>query len=288
MKFTGPTIVELRASYPPEKQRFDSGNLWGFLVMRRTSFYPTWLLVRLGLSANTVTALSFVVGLAGAALLVAAWRDALPLAGAVLVNLWNWLDYVDGNIARYKRSESSYGHLLDQTVGSVVVVLFGIAAGLSVYYDRGSVLAPFFRHLGIRRWLFVVLALSGVWSYTLRFLLRQSREQFANLFPRADVSSRRQSAVERGSVVFSSWVDHAISLLPPLLLVAAIMDGMAGFVILYALLFGLSAIIALVQFGALVQSHLPGKASNVRHGGNTALNPGPNSHREGHGRSQHD
>jgi phosphatidylglycerophosphate synthase len=69
--------------------------------VRRISIRFTWLLLHTRLSANQVTVLAILIGIAGGALL--AWSDFWPLViGIVLLQLSFVLDYSDGEIARYQ------------------------------------------------------------------------------------------------------------------------------------------------------------------------------------------
>ena len=72
--------------------------------IRRISIRITWLLLHTRLSANQVTVLAIVLGIAGGLLL--AWSDFWPLVVAlVLLQLAFVLDYSDGEIARYQAAE---------------------------------------------------------------------------------------------------------------------------------------------------------------------------------------
>jgi phosphatidylglycerophosphate synthase len=72
--------------------------------IRRISIRFTWLLLHTRLSANQVTVLAILIGIAGALLL--AWSDFWPLViGLVLLQLSFVLDYSDGEIARYQATQ---------------------------------------------------------------------------------------------------------------------------------------------------------------------------------------
>ena len=74
-------------------------------IVRRLSIRFTWLLLHTPLSANQVTVLAVLTGVAGALLL--AWSDFWPLLGALaLLQLSFVLDFSDGEIARYRALES--------------------------------------------------------------------------------------------------------------------------------------------------------------------------------------
>jgi phosphatidylglycerophosphate synthase len=73
-------------------------------IVRRISIRLTWLLLHTRLSANQVTVLGILIGLAGAMLL--AWSDFWPLvAGLALLQLSFVIDYSDGEVARYRAIE---------------------------------------------------------------------------------------------------------------------------------------------------------------------------------------
>jgi len=81
--------------------------------MRRVSIYGTRLALQLGLSANFVTGLMIVVGLAGVATM------AVPglwgaIGGVVLIQLYLGLDCVDGEVARARQTQGARGIYLDR------------------------------------------------------------------------------------------------------------------------------------------------------------------------------
>jgi phosphatidylglycerophosphate synthase len=100
------------------------------LLNRRLSRPLTRLLLRLPLTPNQVTVLSFLTGL------LAAWSFAggsysAGLFGALLFQLAAVLDCCDGEVARVKFAESSFGDALDITLDAIAnLALFaGIARG---------------------------------------------------------------------------------------------------------------------------------------------------------------
>src|SRR5688500_4491117 len=69
-------------------------------LIRPISIRITWLVLHTRLSANQLTVLGILVGMAGALLL--AWSDFWPLVvGLALLQLSFVLDYSDGEVARY-------------------------------------------------------------------------------------------------------------------------------------------------------------------------------------------
>jgi len=100
-------------------------------LVRRISIRITWLALHTRLSANQMTVLGILVGIAGALLL--AWNEFWPLSiGLVLLQLSFVLDYSDGEIARYRaleegRETNAGGAYLDW-IGHYYVPAIAIAA----------------------------------------------------------------------------------------------------------------------------------------------------------------
>lgn len=110
-----PPIAELRAvAQPPSVTTRRSAEHWtGHLYMRRISIYGTRLALQLGFSADLVTGVMIVVGLAAVGI-TATPGLASAVAGALLIQLYLGLDCVDGEVARVRRTESARGVYLDR------------------------------------------------------------------------------------------------------------------------------------------------------------------------------
>jgi phosphatidylglycerophosphate synthase len=139
-----PTIAELRAATQPASIfARNSGEHWaGRLYMRRLSPYLTKLLLRTPISANGVTWLMIVAGVAAAGVL--ALPGLLPAIGAVLlIQLQLLLDCSDGEVARWRGEKSVLGVYLDRighwlTEGALPIAL-GIRTGDETYVVLGLV-----------------------------------------------------------------------------------------------------------------------------------------------------
>jgi phosphatidylglycerophosphate synthase len=136
-----PSIAELRAATQPASifER-NSGEHWaGKLYMRRLSPYLTRLLLRTGISANGVTWLMIVAGVAAAAVL--ALPGLLPAVGAVLlIQLQLLLDCCDGEVARWRGQSSAVGVYLDRIAHWVTYAALAIALGVRADGDEYVVL----------------------------------------------------------------------------------------------------------------------------------------------------
>ena len=112
-----------------QANRMDDG-FYSTFVVRRLSKPLTRLALRLNMSPNTVTLVSFAVGLGAAAAFAAGYRWALVL-GAILLQLSLVIDCVDGEVARATRRFSALGAWLDASTDRVKEYLSyaGLAIG---------------------------------------------------------------------------------------------------------------------------------------------------------------
>ncbi|KKL04929.1 hypothetical protein LCGC14_2611150 [marine sediment metagenome] len=88
--------------------------------------------LKLDLSANQITVGGFAVGVVGCYFLAKGF-----LLGAVLVNVWALLDYVDGEVARRRGIANDFGRFLDNladiAIASILFVSIGIVASRIAY-----------------------------------------------------------------------------------------------------------------------------------------------------------
>ncbi|MGZ4638756.1 MAG: DUF5941 domain-containing protein, partial [Actinomycetes bacterium] len=105
---------------------------WATLVIRRLSRRLTPAALRLGLTPNQVTVLSFVLGLvaAGCFALGDAGSGVVAVLGAVLLQLSLVVDCVDGEVARFTRTFTPLGAWLDASTDRIKE--FACYAGLAV------------------------------------------------------------------------------------------------------------------------------------------------------------
>ena len=130
MRSPKPSIAELRpVAQPPGLLERRSAEHWaGRWYMRRISVYATWLLVRTGWSANAVTGLMIVAGLAGAAVTSVAGLAA-AVGGAILIQVYLLLDCSDGEVARWRETQSMTGVYLDRLAHYLVEASLLVALG---------------------------------------------------------------------------------------------------------------------------------------------------------------
>ncbi len=124
------TIQEIKERYLRERTN-EKRFVWTYYVRRPISYYIAWFCIKLGISANSVTLSFLFVGIIGC-LVLTGGNYLFLVVGAVLIELSNILDCVDGHIARLKGG-SYVGTLLDSWSGEAVFVssMFSLGIGLS-------------------------------------------------------------------------------------------------------------------------------------------------------------
>jgi len=138
------TLKELKAFKhrinPEERQ-----GAYGYYFIRPLSLYMTYLALRLGLTANQITVLQTIAGLAGAVCL--AFPNAkMTIAGILLLQFGFVLDNVDGEVARFRKQVSVTGKFLDTVGHELVIPSMYFALGIATYFRLGhfeSVIAGF-------------------------------------------------------------------------------------------------------------------------------------------------
>lgn len=150
-----PTLAELRERAHKQNHRA-IGNWLARRVARPSAIYGTWLAVRLGLSANQVTTLALVANLLGAGLIATGTRGGF-LAGVAV--LWGafWLDRVDGQIARWRASESLSGVYFDYLMHHAANLALGFGLGFGLTMRTGQLAWTAAGFLAAAGWLFLGL-----------------------------------------------------------------------------------------------------------------------------------
>ncbi len=129
---------ELRAkTMPPEKEKSASRDFIAHYLLRPISDIMSIPLIKAKVSATSVTIFSGIFPLVALFSFVF-FKGALSFwTGWFCIFIWNLLDGVDGNIARYTNSCSKRGELWDATVGWMAMIAFYVGMGMTAYYDSG-------------------------------------------------------------------------------------------------------------------------------------------------------
>ncbi len=127
MSHRHPTLAELGRCVQKGRHR-EIGNWLARRIARPTAVYGTWVAVRLGFSAHQVTLAALLASLAGAAAIGIGSRPGFIL-GVAALHLGFWLDHVDGQVARWRRTVSLDGVYLDYLMHHLVNLAVGFALG---------------------------------------------------------------------------------------------------------------------------------------------------------------
>lgn len=221
------TVRDLRMDHRKHaKAQEDKKESWGYYVVRPLSFYPTALFLRMGISANQATWISIFFLCVGLVMLAAGSYWSV-LVGALLVNAWLVLDFIDGNIARYQRNPSAYGEFIDALGASIAYFLF-FAAGIGGYRNPDLLFVSRYplEPIVLDPAVFLLL---GAWASLTAIWIRLVYQKFRNTFPEQDFqryevleTPARASRLKVVLQVGNNVIDLSGLLLPILLLAAAL------------------------------------------------------------------
>src|SRR5690625_3407466 len=209
-----PKLSELRAKAQPGEvlARRNAEHWSGRLYLRHLSIYVTRILVPTGISANGVTWLMALIGLAGAAILVTGKWWAL-LVCALLMQLQVLVDCSDGEVARWRGTSSASGIYIDR-IGHYLTESF-LPIGFGIYADGGIKEVGLYTMLGLVTSVIVLLNKSfGDLVHTSRaaYGLPPLKDDGAKSAPRPSGLRRIRSAL-RFAPFFRAFVAVEFSLI---------------------------------------------------------------------------
>ena len=107
----------------PEKRKSAKNDYFAFYVGRPLSYILTIPFLYTNISPNAVSLISIIPIIIGFVLMCIGTTKTMLIAGWLMFFLWNLLDGVDGNIARYKKQFSKMGSVYDAMSGYIAMVL---------------------------------------------------------------------------------------------------------------------------------------------------------------------
>ena len=107
-------------------------------ILRDAALPVTWLLLHTSITANQVTLISLVVGLIGIACFAFVSKVGF-LIGTLLLQTWYFLDHVDGQIARYRKTASLSGRFFDFITHHIIHGTVFFSLGLYLYFIGGGI-----------------------------------------------------------------------------------------------------------------------------------------------------
>ena len=231
------TINDIRSKLPEEKRRLDRDNPWLYFVVRPISFYPTWLFLKLGISANQTTYIGLIIGVIGCVFLGFGSHWA-PIVGAVLINIGYLFDVVDGNVARYTNSCTKYGQYIDGMTTYIMVPLTFIAVGIGVFNHPDTCLnslAHFPLGIDINRNIYLILGISGVFLSAWGFLVTSSLGAVFCVKPVDFYVPKAGSKRSLWGIVYTLGLGM-VTIMRPMLLVATIASFLSIFLFVWVLM----------------------------------------------------
>ena len=236
MKRKNISISEIRfkCKNSEEKEHFLKNMIWAHVLIR-ISYYPVWLFLRLGISANQVTYLSLISGTIGCMFLAFGTYKGM-IIGALLVNIYALLDNVDGNMARCTNSCSKYGEFVDDLAGVIISVLLFTCAGIGAFNHLGPWLNSVIHNLNINIDKSVFLFL-GSWASLCYIVPRFIGDEFQKVF--SQKQTKREDIIGAPSSfinIITSNLYNITGLVMPILLLAVLFNFLGVFVLLFALI----------------------------------------------------
>lgn len=216
------------------------------LVFRPLSFYFALLAIKLKISPNQITFISWI------AVLLGCFNYAFQIVtieyfSFCMIMLWALLDYVDGSMARFLCLRSDFGHFID-IVGAYFLFAF-LPLGISIGSDNKvfhELINSINNYWQLNIPYFSILAFGAI-SATSNLLLRL-------ILLRGQVElgiNVRQNKEEKKSTTIINWVEALASprgIFFPILLLAEIFKILDYFIILYAIYYFFGLVIYTILY----------------------------------------
>ncbi|SNI08330.1 CDP-alcohol phosphatidyltransferase family protein [Streptococcus pneumoniae] len=119
-----------RKTMSPAKKAMAKNDYFAFYVGRPLSYLLTVPFVKTNITSNQISYLSIIPLIVGFIIMIFTTDFVVLLLAWFLFFLWNLLDGVDGNLARYREQYSKDGSVVDAMAGYVAMVLTYFGAGI--------------------------------------------------------------------------------------------------------------------------------------------------------------
>lgn len=124
-------------SMTPEKRAMAKNDLFAFYIGRPLSYTLTIPFLYTDISPNAISMISVVPAIFGFLAACLTRTKAGMIAAWLMFFLWNLLDGVDGNVARYRKQFSKLGSVYDAMAGYIASALMFYAAGIMAAHSEG-------------------------------------------------------------------------------------------------------------------------------------------------------
>lgn len=147
---------------------------------RKISIYLTKLFLHTAVTANQITYLAMLLGIIVAFLFLFN-NFYSSLLAVLLFQLWALLDYVDGEIARYRGTSSILGLYLDRLNTSLVTPLIFLSISFRVYFELNNVVVFAFGFSSVISILLFSLVTYNMYISAVDFYLKSKRTCFSEV-----------------------------------------------------------------------------------------------------------
>lgn len=155
----------------PEKRRSAKNDYFAFYIGRPLSYVLSIPFLYTNISPDAISLISVIPILIGFVLMYIGQSKTTLVVGWLMFFLWNLLDGVDGNVARYKKMFSKMGSVYDAMSGYIAMVLSFFAWGIAAAHNPGITQ----RIINLPLDLYIVFgALSGVFVIFPRLVMHKA------------------------------------------------------------------------------------------------------------------
>lgn len=165
------TLREIsKKTMSPEKRAIAHNDYFAFYIGRPISYVLTIPFLYLNLMPNTISLLSMIPLIIGFIMSYFAKTKSILIFIWMLFFLWNLLDGVDGNVARFKKQFSKIGSVYDAMSGYLAMVLTFFSVGIAASNFSGVLDSYFFD-----KDIYIILgALSGIFVIFPRLIMHKT------------------------------------------------------------------------------------------------------------------
>lgn len=210
------------------------------IFYRRVAFGTAAIAANVGISANTVSYFSAIVGVA-ACLCFLPISHVAHIIGAILINFWLILDCTDGNLARSVKSQP-FGEFADGISSYILVGLMCSMMGVAVYFEGGL-----FVQEG-SPWIILIGALASSSDSLMRLIYQKYKNTERDMADRGIIKVENDVRTDHSQVgSFRVRVEAELGiggLLPIAILFAAIFQTLDVIVLYCFMYYGASCLLA--------------------------------------------
>lgn len=113
------------------KRKMAKNDIFAFYIGRPISYWISMLFLPFSITPNQISYISLIPLIFAALIMCIATHTSALYCSWVLFFVWNILDGVDGNIARYKKQFSDIGSVVDAMIGYVAMFLTFFSVGIA-------------------------------------------------------------------------------------------------------------------------------------------------------------